>query len=385
MTAIAKIPVGLTASTVLVDAARAGARRWRPAQGALRPDALEAGVRWLTRTHDACGRAGSSKGYSLVHGWMPAYPETTGYVLEVLQWHGERTGQNDLCERAREMADWLAQTQQPDGGIMEGHVETRPRRSIVFNTGMVLHGWVTLIEQGQNEWSSAAERAASFLVARMNADGTWDPSVEYGGIPHTYNARVAWAMARYAELAGDATVRSAASRQLDWVLARQRGDGWFDDCVFRPGMLPSTHGIAYTLRGLLEGGLVLQEERWIAAVQRTSEVLIRKLEVLDDLPGSFAEGFSRGANYQCLTGSVQLGGVWMRLFEHADDPRFLNAGLKALDLGGSHQARSRSHDVDGAIAGSFPVWGRYAPFQYPNWATRFFVESLMIRQRCLGA
>ena len=31
------------------------------------------------------------------------------------------------------------------------------------------------------------------------------------------------------------------------------------------------------------------------------------------------------------------------------------------------------------IAGSFPVWGRYAPLQYPNWAAKFLADSLMIR------
>ena len=112
---------------------------------------------------------------------------------------------------------------------------------------------------------------------------------------------------------------------------------------------------------------------------------MRKMDVLDGLPGTFAADWSSEAGYQCLTGSVQLGGVWMRLFQHTDDPRYLNAGLKALELGGSHQAHSRRPEVDGAIAGSFPVWGRYAPMQYPNWATRFFVESLMLRGECLAA
>ena len=48
-------------------------------------------------------------------------------------------------------------------------------------------------------------------------------------------------------------------------------------------MTPSTHGIAYTLRGLLEGHALTGEPRWLQAVERTSEVLIRKLEVMPRL------------------------------------------------------------------------------------------------------
>ena len=46
---------------------------------------------------------------------------------------------------------------------MLGHSETLPRRSIVFNTGMVLHGWVDLFERGITADMPAARRAAAFL------------------------------------------------------------------------------------------------------------------------------------------------------------------------------------------------------------------------------
>ena len=49
-------------------------------------------------------------------------------------------------QRAREMGDWECTIQEPDGGIMQGQIGTTPRRSIVFNTGQVLHGWIDLEE-----------------------------------------------------------------------------------------------------------------------------------------------------------------------------------------------------------------------------------------------
>lgn len=268
---------------------------------------------------------------------------------------------------------------------MEGTVETLPLRSIVFNTGMVLHGYMDLIEKGNGYFDEAAAKAGRFLVDRLHADGTWDPAHEYSGIPHTYNSRVSWAMIRLALHRADDELLAAACRQLDWVIDQQRPNGWFRSCVFKPGTLPSTHGIAYTLRGLLESHALVDEPRYLDSVVRASEVLIRKLEVLEVIPACWDGEWNARAGHECLTGTVQLGGVWLRLFQLTDDARYLNAGLKAIDLAAARQERTPWDAVRGALPGSFPVWGRYAPLQYPNWATKFLADALMLREDCLRA
>lgn len=358
-----------------------------PAESRVPSDALDAAIRWLVRTHDVTGHQGSSKGYSLLRGWLPGYPETTGYVLGTLLDYARRSGgRPDLRRHAEAMGDWEVAIQEPDGGIMEGSLGTLPRRSIVFNTGMVLHGWVDLLEEGEERFEDPARRAAAFLVAGLRDDGTWFPAHEYSGIPHTYNSRVAWAMVRLAlREPRDEQLLAAARRQLDWVVAQQRPNGWFENCFFKPGMVPSTHGIAYTLRGLLESHALLGESPYLDAALTASEVLIRKLEVLGTLPASWDGDWVPRASYQCLTGTVQLGGVWLRLHQLTGDARYLNAGLKAVELAASRQERGPWKDVDGALAGSFPLWGRYAPLQYPNWATKFMADSLMLRDDCLAA
>jgi hypothetical protein len=345
----------------------------------IRPQALDEAVGWLCRTHDVTGRKGSSKGFSLLHGWLPAYPETTGYVIgTLLAYARRRRGRTDLVERAREMGDWERALQRDDGGLMEGTVGRGARRSIVFNTGMVLHGWIDLHEAGLEGYGPAAARAAEFLRAHLRADGTWDRGVEYAGLPHTYNARVAWAMLRWARRTGDHRVDEAARRHLDWVVSRQRPNGWFDDCVFKAGTKPSTHSVAYTLRGLLESHALAGEARWLRAVERTSEMLIRKLEVQVRLAAAYDPDWGPATRYACLTGIAQLGGVWLRLYRVDGDPRWLNAGLKAVEQAAQYQERALWRDIRGALAGSFPIWGRYAPLQYPNWATKFLADGLML-------
>jgi len=367
------------------DAVRLAAPRARPQTRVDHAAALERAIEWLCLTHDVTGRRGSSKGFHLVRGWMAAYPETSGYLIGTLLRYAGRSGRSDLAQRARELGDWEMEIQEPDGGIMSGAIDTTPRRSVVFNAGMVLHGWLDLREAGETRYDDAAARAASYLVDNMRAHGTWRAEAEYSGIPHTYNSRVAWAMLRWARAAGDPRVEEAARRQLDWVLSVQRPNGWFDDCVFKPGTNPSTHGIAYTLRGLLESHAITGDERYLAAVVRASDALIHTQAEVGHLKAEYDAEWRPAAGHVCLTGSAQLGGVWLRLYQETGDERFLDPGLRAIDEALAHQADGKRSAVRGALAGSFPIWGRYAPVQYPNWATKFLADSLMLREDCLAA
>ena len=45
---------------------------------------------------------------------------------------------------------------------------------------------------------------------------------------------------------GDSHYRQVARRQLDWTLARQHPNGWFDFCTFDRRSAPVTHTLAYT-------------------------------------------------------------------------------------------------------------------------------------------
>ena len=42
-------------------------------------------------------------------------------------------------------------------------------------------------------------------------------------------------------------------------------------------------------------------------------------------------------------------------------------------------------DLIGGIAGSFPIWGKYIHYCYPNWAAKFFADSLMLELEIVNA
>ena len=173
--------------------------------------------------------------------------------------------------------------------------------------------------------------------------------------------------------------------QLDWVCSRQHENGWFANAVFTTSMsAPSTHAIAYTMRGLLESFSLTGERRWLEAVLRPAQALTLVLERTAPLPANYDQDWRPTAKYSCLTGTIQLGGVWLRLYQETGDVRWLQAGLRAVEQVAGCQERVHWPPVRGAIAGSFPVWGRYAPLQYPNWATKFLADGLMLYDDCLN-
>jgi hypothetical protein len=347
--------------------------------------ALDAALRWLCLAHDVTGRRGASKGFSLLHGWLPAYPETTGYIVGTLLEHAERTGDEELRVRAREMGDWEIEVQNPDGGVMEGAFASPPSRSVVFNTGMVIFGWVDLYEAfGDEAHLEAARRAGAFLARVQHDDGTWQGAQTLAANPHTYHSRVDWALLRLFEATGEEEYRTAAVRNLDWVLSTQQANGWHEWCNFRAGELPNSHGLAYTMRGLLESAALLGEERYLEGAVRTAHAMLGVYRRLGRLPGTFDRDWSPGVDWVCVTGLAQTGGVWLRLFQETGDVVLRQAGVEAVAHAAAYQSRSSWPAVDGAVPGSFPIYGRYAPLQYPNWAAKFLADSLALRERVLG-
>lgn len=361
------------------DAGRRLARRNVVNRSARKSGDLESAISWLCRTHDVTGRQGSSKGFSLTAGWLPAYPETTGYLIETFLKCGQYAAVSSLRGRAIELGEWEMRVQRRDGGVIEGTVGDLVDRPVVFNSGMVLHGYLDLHQAGVPGFYDAASLTARWLAAGIRPDGTWPPDVEYHAMPHTYNSRVAWALLRWSRVANDTTAADGARRQLGWVLSRQHANGWFTSCTFKPGQDPSTHAIAYTLRGLLEAYLLTQDDAYIGAVITTSERLMKEFEIRGALLACYDSEWRATTTYTCLTGLAQLARIWLQISRITDDPRFLSAGLKLTDQVAFYQERLAWTAVHGALPGSFPVWGRYAPFQYPNWATKFLADLLLYR------
>jgi len=353
-----------------------------PARGDLSAS-LDEAMAWLCRAQDASGNGGVSKSYIAGKGWHHPYPETTGYIIPTfLDYAARGTGREDFVKRAVRMGEWELSIQTPEGGIQQGprHPDGPHFPPIVFNTGMVLKGFIRLhAKTREPRFLDGAVRAGDFLVERQDADGAWRRA-SYQAIPHTYHSRVAWSLLMLHEATGDARYRSAGVRHLDWVVSVQSDNGFFTDARFFPGKLPNTHSLAYTARGLVEGYARLRELRWLDAAVKVSEPVRRVFETQGHLPGVFTPDWTPVARWTCLTALAQNALVWYRLGAVLEDAGWTTQADRALDYLVRVQDRAtRRPGLRGGIYGSHPVWGRYAPLQVPNWAVKFFADAMMER------
>ena len=334
---------------------------------------------WLKRAHDQNDDDGVSYGYSVRGGWRPSYRETSGYIATTFFDLARQRDDADYRERALRICRWLLSVQNADGSF------SNPRYGndgIVFDTGQVLFGLVRAAEEtGEEVFLQGAHRAADWLVTIADPNGCWTRN-EHLGVPHVYNTRTAWALLRLNQLAPAADGVRVARANLDWALSEQYASGFFRECAFERGVDPFTHTIAYATRGLLESGLLQGDMRYLTAAKRCADAAMEQLRADGFLAGQISIDGAPSARYCCLTGNCQFSIVWAKLFDMTGDERYQHAVIKATNyVMACQDIQIKNPNVRGAIAGSFPLWGGYAPFSYPNWATKFFIDAMVLRSR----
>jgi len=343
---------------------------------------LAAAIDWLCLAQDVRdGRSdagGVSAGWNFEDGWLPSYPETTGYIIETFLAAAKLLDRPELVRRADRMIDWELSIQHPDGAF-PGHFGEPGSRPVIFNTGQIMHGMIAgYVQLRRNECLEAAVRAGHWLARHQDDDGCWR-RFEYNDIPHTYNTRGTWALASVAILSGDADLEKSARLNLDWALRQQTSSGWFENNAFTRNGLPVTHTIGYAIRGLLESGVLLGDERYLQAAERAAHAAAWAQRADGWLAGTLDRDWRPGARYSCLTGVAQMALNWLRLAQENRAPRLRENARRGIAYVKRHQ---RIDDPDaivrGAIAGSAPIWGRYAMFEFPNWAAKFFADALMM-------
>jgi len=337
----------------------------------------DAELDWLCRAQDATPDAGVSAGYHLKDGWLASYPETTGYIACTFFDAAARCERDDLAARAARMIDWLLGVQFAQGGF-PGQFGERSRGPIVFNTGQILFGLLRAFDAdpSRDDIATAAKRAANWLCETIDDDGCWRVCT-HNNVPHSYNARTAWALLRFSRTFDEGRAEQAALRNLHWTLACRNPDGWFDHMSFRGGEPPFLHTIAYTLRGLLESGLLLCDDSLIDAAYRPARALAESLRANGAPAGAYRPGFAPCGRFRCLTGEAQMAVIWLKLWQQRPEPVFLDAARRAVRLVADTQSWTPPAGACGAIAGSQPIWGGYARFEYPNWAAKFFIDAVL--------
>ncbi len=344
-------------------------------------DHLRAAINWLCAAQDSQTDGGVSLRYSLIRGWDASYPETTGYIIPTFLDYASLMGLDEIIDRAIRMADWELSIQNRDGSFNGGALGSG-YGPFVFDTGQILFGLIAAHQKTkQDKYIDAAIRSGAWLASVQDEEGMWK-NYTFHSTPHTYYTRVAWALAQLGQYTNDAVFSRAATRNVDWALTKQYSNGWFDLAGFTTAAhtSPYTHTISYTMEGVLGTGVCLGRDDYIDAAMRSADALMLKVNDDGFCHGMFDSHWVAPSNFSCLTGSAQFAVVFLRLYELSGKEKYLKTARALNRFLKQHQEMSASPEIRGAIAGSFPIWGKYQRFAYPNWAAKFFADSLLLER-----
>lgn len=339
--------------------------------------ALRAAADWILRAAQQGGGGVSARYETYTGRWWPPYRETTGYIITSLLDVSRRLQDPHYSQVADALGTWLIQNMRSDGSVAGESLPDQGQRPIVFDTGQVLEGLVSLWRHGHRDDVAAAARgAARWLVSVQDGDGAWRKFV-YNDVPHAYKARVAWILAEYGTAFGDSAAIDSANRFFDCLQGWRKPNGFFEYSGFDLTSTVWTHTIAYTLEGMVRAAEVLQRvdvvEQALQAADRMAELFQRYKR----LPGGLDENWNVTAPEVCLTGLAQMAIVWFLLGRKTNQIRYTRTAMDACEVLLRRQEPASAPPCRaGALPGSWPIWGSYLRLAYPNWAAKFFIDAM---------
>ncbi len=350
-------------------------------------DHLRAAADWLVRAQKATPDDGVAHSYDIRQKkWLASYPETTGYVIPTLYDYAKYYRAPQFAEAANRMTVWESAIQMPDGGVRAGTIDADIVAPTIFNTGQVLFGWAKAwLETGDERFKSSLIRASDWLVNAQDDDGAWRrfPSPFTEAKLNSYNTRSAFGLVRAFQAVGDQRYLDAAVANVRWAMGRAAPNAWLpENCLYsHADQTALTHTIAYSIRGLLEVGLTSINPQFVEHAMRMAKALAMRQRADGALPAYYSPEWETKVGWTCVTGNSQMAINWLRLAKITGEKSFIDHAKRANRFNMSIQDLvTENINIRGAIKGSHPVNGGYMTYKYPNWATKFFMDGLMLEQ-----
>jgi rhamnogalacturonyl hydrolase YesR len=350
--------------------------------------AIEYGAAWLSLAQDSSlsHDGGVARNYSLLNGWSASYPETTGYIVPTLLDYAKLSGDGRMRTRAKKMLDWLVSIQFPDGGFQCGVINSKVKVPVTFNTGQILIGLAKGVSEFGDEYFKPMQKAAEWLVKTQDADGCWrkHPTPLAASGEKTYETHVAWGLLEAARITSNNKYADAALANVRWALTYQKDNGWFDKCCLTNPAQPLTHTLGYAFRGIVEAFRFTQDAKLLQSCTKAADGLLSAIQDDGFLPGRLDSLWKGSVSWTCLTGSAQIALCLFIMYELTSDVRYLEAACAANRYVRRTMNMRGPLETVGAVKGSYPVYGDYCAYEYPNWACKFFVDTNMFERHIQG-
>ena len=348
--------------------------------------ALSLAAEWLIENQRK-GADGGFCTYRIVEGYTSSYPETSGYIIESLFAYSEKFQKAELTPDLIKCADWLISIQKSTGGWQSGYIqENKPE--VVFNTGQVMRGLMQTYRFSKDEkYLLACIRAADWLCEIQEEDGSWQ-RYAFMNVKRVYETYVSAPLLQLWQLTGNEQYKIKATKNIEWVLREKiNKKGWFEDCdnTIKHNDRPILHTIAYTLDGLIDSIIILKCTNLLEQVKKGADNLLDIFNRHNYLWGRYSKDWNPSEAFIC-TGGAQISIVWLKLYKLTGEKKYFDGAVKMNSLLCFIQSFTLDMDINirGALQGSFPIWGRYEPFAFPNWATKYLLDALMLEAELIA-
>jgi hypothetical protein len=126
----------------------------------------------------------------------------------------------------------------------------------------------------------------------------------------------------------------------------------------------------------------LSAKNYLDSALKTTDVLLNLFNTHGFLAGSYNKHWGSRDTYSCLAGDAQTSIIWLKIFEITKNMKYLLSARKMNQyLKTTQNLNSRGKAINGGIKGSQPVYGKYFSFSFPNWATKFFIDALLLETK----
>jgi hypothetical protein len=96
------------------------------------------------------------------------------------------------------------------------------------------------------------------------------------------------------------------------------------------------------------------------------------------IPGRLYPDWGAAVRWVCLTGTAQAACCWLIIYRETGLRRYRDAAFAANRFLRRTVRIHTREEVRGGIKGSFPVDGDYCPYEYVNWACKFFIDANLL-------
>ena len=127
-------------------------------------------------------------------------------------------------------------------------------------------------------------------------------------------------------------------------------------------------------------GELLGREKCVNAVMAGINPLVEIYRRTGSLRGRYDQTWRSTVSWRCLTGEAQVALTMLRLAKITGDEQYSSTAQALLEGVARLQDTDPKHPESfGSVSGSYPIWGGYGPFNYLNWAAKFFMDALLIQ------